>query len=63
MNASNTHDRSQPQATERLVAALRSALKDNERLKEDNRRLTGAAAEPIAIVGIGCRLPGGVASP
>ncbi|MGB3440118.1 MAG: beta-ketoacyl synthase N-terminal-like domain-containing protein, partial [Actinophytocola sp.] len=48
---------------ERTVEALRASLKETERLREQNRRLTAAASEPIAIVGTGCRLPGGVASP
>ncbi|QBI54826.1 type I polyketide synthase [Streptomonospora litoralis] len=60
-------DRSQSsEGTERVVAALRSAMQENERLKQDNRRLAAAesaAAEPVAIVGAGCRLPGGVGSP
>ena len=46
---------------QRLVAALRSALKENARLREDVAQ--GASREPIAIVGMGCRLPGGVHSP
>ncbi|WP_160051660.1 type I polyketide synthase [Nocardiopsis sp. FR26] len=46
---------------DRLVAALRSALKENARLKEAVGR--AAFREPIAIVGMGCRLPGGVRSP
>jgi acyl transferase domain-containing protein len=44
---------------ESLVAALRAALKENERL----RRLTESAPEPIAIIGMGCRYPGGVRNP
>ncbi|MET9258694.1 type I polyketide synthase [Amycolatopsis sp. NPDC004079] len=48
-----------------LVAALRTSLKENHRLKDENRRLLGAAAgaEPVAIVGAGCRLPGGIETP
>ncbi|WP_407075541.1 SDR family NAD(P)-dependent oxidoreductase [Saccharopolyspora gloriosae] len=38
-------------------------MKEIERLREQNQRLVSAAAEPIAVVGIGCRFPGGVATP
>ena len=41
-----------------LVEALRTALKDRERLSRENARLLEAAGEPIAIVGMSCRLPG-----
>ncbi len=47
----------------KLVGALRASLKETQRLKEQNRRLTDAGAEPIAIVGMGCRLPGGISTP
>ncbi|RSS49924.1 polyketide synthase, partial [Streptomyces sp. WAC07061] len=53
-----------PQTPEaKLVAALRTSLKEAERLREQNRRLTDAAREPIAIVAMSCRFPGGVRSP
>ncbi|SEO46720.1 Acyl transferase domain-containing protein [Amycolatopsis saalfeldensis] len=48
---------------EKLVGALRASLKETERLRDKNRRLTDAAREPIAIVGMACRLPGGANTP
>ena len=46
-----------------VVEALRASLKETERLRRQNQQLAAAAREPIAIVGMSCRFPGGVRGP
>ncbi|MFJ2669630.1 type I polyketide synthase [Streptomyces sp. NPDC087525] len=46
-----------------VVDALRAAMKEAERLRRQNRMFVAAAKEPIAIVGMSCRFPGGAHSP
>ncbi|WP_442906186.1 type I polyketide synthase [Kitasatospora sp. NBC_00458] len=48
---------------EKFVEALRLSLKETERLRQENRRLTEVSREPIAIVGMSCRFPGGAQDP
>ncbi|MFD8317588.1 type I polyketide synthase [Kitasatospora purpeofusca] len=52
-----------PTDTDQVVAALRASLLDNQRLRQENRRLRDDSAEPIAIVAMSCRYPGGVRTP
>ncbi|MBV8539946.1 MAG: polyketide synthase, partial [Pseudonocardiales bacterium] len=48
---------------DQLVEALRASLKENERLRRQHARSAAVSTEPIAIIAMGCRFPGGVCSP
>ncbi|MFD1049906.1 beta-ketoacyl synthase N-terminal-like domain-containing protein [Kibdelosporangium lantanae] len=50
-------------SNEELVSALRSSLVEREQLRRERDELRATMSEPIAIVSMGCRFPGGVASP
>ncbi|ONK10088.1 type I polyketide synthase [Streptomyces sp. MP131-18] len=50
-------------SADEIIEALRASLTENEQLRHQNEELLASAREPIAVVSMSCRFPGGATSP
>ncbi|NEB79497.1 polyketide synthase, partial [Streptomyces sp. SID14478] len=56
-------DRTAADGADRVQRALRTLLEERDRLRQENDALKAGRTEPIAVVAMSCRYPGGVSTP